>query len=100
MPPATEPTEPAHTVIDAGGEPWPRILGLLERCLGQLPDAGVVEVHSANPDVRVGVHAWCGSGTGELLDETVTGEQACYRIRLWPPPSSAAPSSLPNPEAS
>lgn len=46
------PDDAVRAVVDAGGEPWERILGLLERRCRELPVGSVLELHSANPQVR------------------------------------------------
>lgn len=85
---APPPDDTPRVVIDAGGEPWGRILGLLERRRRELPAGSVLEVHSANPLVRLPLHAWCRSAGCALTTEAGTGEQSTYRITLPPPPAA------------
>ncbi len=91
-----------RAVVDAGGEPWARILDLLERRRCELPEGSVLELHSANPQVRPSLRAWCRLTGTVLLEEDGPAGRSAYRIKL---PSSSVPgtptsSPLQNPETS
>ncbi|MFE5914975.1 hypothetical protein ACFQ6B_38660 [Streptomyces wedmorensis] len=95
LPPASSdaptPDEAVRVVVDAGGEPWPRILGLLERRCRELPLGSVVELHSANPRVRSSLRRWCRLTGFLLLSEEETGEQRTYRFLSTPAPAHGTP---------
>ncbi|MEV7404383.1 hypothetical protein AB0N93_28835 [Streptomyces sp. NPDC091267] len=99
---ASGPDGPVRAVVDAGGEPWARILGLLERRCRELPVGSVLELLSANPQVRPSLHAWCRVVGCTLLSEEQSGEQSVYRIELPPPPApgTSHQSPLQKPEPS
>ncbi|MFI7361449.1 sulfurtransferase TusA family protein [Streptomyces sp. NPDC050149] len=95
------PDEAARAVVDAGGEPWARILGLLERHRCELPGGSVLELHSANPQVRSSLREWCRLSGTVLLQEEETDDRSAYRIKLPPPaPRTPTPFSLLKPETS
>ncbi|WP_329625286.1 hypothetical protein OG357_37105 [Streptomyces sp. NBC_01255] len=89
-----------RAVVDAGGEPWARILGLLERHRYELPESSVLELHSANPQVRPALREWCRLTGTMLLTEEETDDRSAYRIKLPPPsaPGTPTPSPLQKPE--
>ncbi|MGW8883731.1 sulfurtransferase TusA family protein [Streptomyces sp. NPDC055749] len=92
---AAGPDESVRAVVDAGGEPWARILGLLERRRCELPVGSVLELHSANPQVRSSLRGWCRLTGSTLLSEEETGDVSAYRIRLPPPPVHGTPTPFP-----
>ncbi|MFE7244771.1 sulfurtransferase TusA family protein [Streptomyces sp. NPDC057582] len=98
---APGPNDSVLTVVDAGGEPWARILGLLERRWCELPVGSVLELHSANPQVRSSLRGWCRLTGSTLLTEEETGDLSAYRIKLPPPPApgTPTPSTLQKPES-
>lgn len=81
-----------------GGEPRARVLDLLERRRCELPEGSVLELHSADPQVRPSLRAWCRLTATVLIEEDGTDDRSAYRIKL---PSSSAPgtptSSPPDP---
>lgn len=95
---ATGPDESVRAVVDAGGEPWSRILGLLERRRCELPLGSVLELHSANPQVRSSVRGWCRLTGSTLLAEEETGDVSAYRIKLPAPPVHGTPTPFPVPK--
>ncbi|WP_406447637.1 hypothetical protein OG782_01990 [Streptomyces sp. NBC_00876] len=101
FPAPSGPDDAVRAVVDAGGEPWARILGLLERRCRDLPVGGVLELHSANPVVRASLHEWCRLTGSTLLSEEASGERSTYRIEPAPPARGTPhPSPLQNPESS
>ncbi|NGO74130.1 hypothetical protein G6045_00275 [Streptomyces sp. YC504] len=96
LPPgAPPPDDPPRVVVDAGGEPWARLLSLLERRRSELPAGSVLQIHSANPLIRGPLWAWCRSTGCALTAETEsraaeTGDQSTYRITLSPAPAARA----------
>ncbi|WP_030973318.1 sulfurtransferase TusA family protein [Streptomyces sp. NRRL S-1824] len=99
---ASGPDDSVRAVVDAGGEPWERILGLLERRCRELPEGSVLELHSANPRVRSSLRGWCRLTRSTLLTDEETGEQSAYRIKLPTPPvpGTPRPSNFQKPESS
>ncbi|RFC70296.1 hypothetical protein [Streptomyces sp. AcE210] len=98
---ASPPSDAPRVVVDAGGEPWARVLGLLERRRRELPTGSVLQIHSANPLIHTPLRAWCRSIGCALAAETETGDHRTYRITLPPAPATAAgqlPTPCENPE--
>ena len=97
-PSGTGPNDSVRAVVDAGGEPWARILGLLERRWCELPVGSVLELHSANPQVRSSLRGWCRLTGSTLLTKEETGDVSAYRIKLPPPPVHGTPTPFPLPK--
>ncbi|MFB7310663.1 sulfurtransferase TusA family protein [Streptomyces sp. NPDC056192] len=99
---ASVPDDSVRAVVDAGGEPWERILDLLERRCHELPVGSVLELHSANPRVRSSLRGWCRLTGSTLLADEETGEQSAYRIKLPPRHAPGMPHPFPfqKPESS
>ncbi|MCX5394600.1 hypothetical protein [Streptomyces sp. NBC_00094] len=95
--PYAESPDSVRAVVDAGGEPWARILGLLERHRYELPAGSVLELHSANPQVRPSLRAWCRLTGTTLLqeEEEETDDRSAYRIKLPQPPAAGTPTPSP-----
>lgn len=79
---------PVHAVVDAGGEPWPRVRDVLERHCHRLPPGYVVEVLTEDPAIPGELGAWCAAGGGELLAADETAVPAMFRIRTVGHPRS------------
>ncbi|WP_405539612.1 hypothetical protein OG787_46695 [Streptomyces sp. NBC_00075] len=73
-----------QAVVDAGGEGWPRVEPLLERYAREL-SGGVLEIHTAHPEVPAAMGEWCATrGHTVLATQTLEGVTG-LRIRLSHP---------------
>ncbi|MEG3613979.1 hypothetical protein [Isoptericola haloaureus] len=76
----------ACVVVEAGDEPWGRLMPLLARRRAELPDDGVLEVRLNGLDVLTELAAWCEEHPP--LHAELGPDGAVVRLRTAPHPTT------------
>ncbi|MCP2322182.1 hypothetical protein HDA40_000689 [Hamadaea flava] len=83
---------PATVVIDAGGEPWSRIIPLLDGWVDRLPDGGLIELVGEDPHLPDALAGWCAEH-GFPMHRLAA--RAGHRIELPPAGTTATAADRP-----
>jgi len=76
-----QPALTPQTLVDAGGESWARLGGIVARRITELAPGDILEIATAEPGVRVALRTWC-SETGHVLLRVVEdGDRSSCWIR-------------------
>ncbi|TMR21721.1 hypothetical protein ETD86_14350 [Nonomuraea turkmeniaca] len=76
---------PAAVVIDAGGEPWSRVVPVLSDRVAHLPGGGLIDLVTDDAEVRAAATAWCGRRGYEVEEAAMTSGARGLRIRTGDP---------------
>lgn len=64
-------------MLDAGDAGGPSLIEIVAHRMEQLPRAGVLEITSANPKMRIDLLEWCHQADHDLF------EMSCDGARTW-----------------
>ena len=70
-----------RAVIDAGGEPWDVLMGMISQRIAELGPGDLLEVSSGDPSHRMDLMAWTRITGHDLFQLTADGRHTWFWIR-------------------